>query len=521
MVEAPLQYVVSAREYELLRRVIYRGSSSRVDSRSRSALLRPPSAAHDYNASTFRSAVRLYLATKTGLKAWEMVSARLSGRKAAPAITAPKSAMTASSRISLAAASFLFVYRILFGFLTRLRLKLLHEKARQIRQRYPALFAALTSRFTPLVGASLAGLTLGIAPADQLRVTAALYVGSRALELLYSLLAAEGYLKHKPRWLGSWTINAVANGQLLYAFVFHPDCFPKAYSTLILNHSSEYVQQRPAHLSTKVAWPTTDQIVQAVAEMARLRWPPFVSPILHPYTEEPLPPTIDPVILPLTSRAHPAIQNLSCALLHPSNPSCFMTYLQQNIKAFPKMVRYFALYYAAFALLRPMQFIRKPISSLNKLSFQALRTAAAISGAIGTAWGSICLFQILLPRSFLPRFRFFLGGLLGGSLAILDNTSSGHVNTMYAARCSVDSFWQVGVKRGWWKGIRGGDVLLFTAAWTLIGVVSESEGDATADKTQARFIHKLLTGKADLGLRSPEPEEPGTQSAVEAAPKND
>src|ERR1700761_1873721 len=116
MVEAPLQYLVSSREYELLRKVIKRKSPPNVDSLKGSALFSPPSAAHDYNASTFRSALRLYLATKAGLKAWDVVSARLSGRKASQAVAAPKSVLTASTRLSLAASSFLFAYRILFGF---------------------------------------------------------------------------------------------------------------------------------------------------------------------------------------------------------------------------------------------------------------------------------------------------------------------------------------------------------------------------------------------------------------------
>jgi len=134
----------------------------------------------------------------------------------------------------------------------------------------------------------------------------------------------------------------------------------------------------------------------------------------------------------------------------------------------------------------------------------------AISGSIGAAWGSICLFQAIFPRAFLPKFRFFLGGLLGGLFQLFDRTPAGHMNTLYAARTSVDSFWKVGVKHGWWKGIRGGDVWLFVAALALVNVVYDV-GKATAvRKDSAMMMIKVLRGEIELGLQKK------TEQATEA-----
>src|SRR5271155_3656756 len=185
MVEAHLQYLFSAREYELLHDHIVKKSSPISNVSKHLLPLRPPSRSHDHNAAAFRSALRLFIATKAGLKSLDVIYARLLTWKSTrtPRPSAPL--VASSSKLALSLASILFFHRILFRFFTRLRLQLLHEKVRRIRQSYPKLFAALTARATPAIGASLAGLALGICPADQLRITIAIYTASRGLEYLY------------------------------------------------------------------------------------------------------------------------------------------------------------------------------------------------------------------------------------------------------------------------------------------------------------------------------------------------
>ncbi len=42
-------------------------------------------------------------------------------------------------------------------------------------------------------------------------------------------------------------------------------------------------------------------------------------------------------------------------------------------------------------------------------------------------------------------------------------------------RLSLDSLWKVGRKRGWWRGIRGGDVWLFVVSLMVINLVYERD----------------------------------------------
>ena len=70
----------------------------------------------------------------------------------------------------------------------------------------------------------------------------------------------------------------------------------------------------------------------------------------------------------------------------------------------------------------------------------------------------------------LPTQRFFLGGFLGGLWAFIDK-EAGRANYLYNVRLSLKSLWNVGVKRGWWKGVKGGDIWLFVAALAAVNVV--------------------------------------------------
>ena len=92
----------------------------------------------------------------------------------------------------------------------------------------------LTSPYAPAVGASLSGFLLGIYPADQLRTTIAMMSLSNAAEVTYNTAENAGLIWGKkgsnwerPWWFGSWMVMPFAFGQLLHAFVFDRDCFPK------------------------------------------------------------------------------------------------------------------------------------------------------------------------------------------------------------------------------------------------------------------------------------------------------
>ncbi|KAL8981279.1 MAG: hypothetical protein Q9205_003890 [Flavoplaca limonia] len=474
-----LRYTVSAKEYKALHHYLITRSPPAVRKRAP-----PPAnvksiaeASDEHNAAAIRASLRVFIASQTALQIWDRITTRLF-RRGNPPKNLPKTSVFRSPnfRLSLSISLILLLHRILFRFLTRLRGNLANKDADPFRRRNPRIARALTSRLAPAAGASLAGFALGVYPADQLRLTIAIYFATRAAEYAYNFFENEGWFRNRPWWWGSWMMMPLATGQLLHAFVFDRDCFPKAYGDFILSYTPNYLQRRPTAYPPSLPWPQPDAIVDSLATMSRLNWPLFISPMLFPNNPSPLPSTLTS-ISPITSSAHPSIPHLSCALLHPSNPSCSKTFLTYILTAFPLLAKFFTLVFSLFSLPRYRLYISSPFKETNMLARRILRMTLFITMAIGTSWGSICFFANTFPRHFLPTQRWFLGGFLGGLWAFLER-KGGRSNFLYSVRLSIDSSWKVGKKRGWWKGIKGGDLGVFVAGLMVINMIYERDAMA-------------------------------------------
>ncbi|TGJ80077.1 hypothetical protein E0Z10_g8686 [Xylaria hypoxylon] len=469
--------------------------------------------ADNYNARAIRHALRVFIATGIGAKVYEILLARIKGQKESSSSQKKQPFYKSSPlRLSLSLSTILLLYRLLFRFFTRLRAQLLDPTAAPFRERNPRTSNTLTSPYAPAVGASLAGLALGIYPAQQLRLTIMISVMFRALEFGWNLLEDEGSIwgfraraggngivkRERPWWFGSWMLQPLAMGQLLHATVFDRESSPVGFLDLIFKHTTTYLHGAPANLPSGMKWPGPWDMVDNLAQMAKLNWPPFISPALFP--DQPTLPTTLTTLAPLTSQAYPIIASLSCASLHPRDPSCLRTYLTFWVRSFPHLGRFFLIFYSMLMLPRYKLLYNDPLNLLNRLLSRALRLTTFATGAMSTAWASICFFQTWLPRTFLPTQRFFLGGFLAGLWAFVERRE-GRSIFLYTARTSVDSLWKVGVKRRWWRAMRGGDVWLFALALAITGAVYERDARAIREANVRKGISWMSgTGFRDWGL---------------------
>ncbi|KAK3703705.1 hypothetical protein LTR37_014283 [Vermiconidia calcicola] len=514
-----LRYTLSPREYELLHQYLISRAPQPVQKRTPNPLRYEKITARssegngpDSNAAAVRAALRVFVGVYAGFKGWEVVMQKLAERRGATT-TKTKEIKFKNVRLALSFSSILLFHKLLHRFFRRLRTSLLEDSASAFRKRNPQVAKLLTSAYTPAIGVALSGFSLGISPADQLRVTLAIYVFTRSLEFGYNALESGGYLwkskEERPWWFGSWLIMPVAFGQLLHAFLFDRECFPDAFGSFILKRSPEYIQTRPKNYPTGKPWPGTFDLADALAELSKLKWPPFVSPILFPNTKYmALPAALATKIAPVAAPAHPGIQHASCAVLHPRDPSCLRTYIKYFVRAFPGVVRVFTVMYGAFALLAYKSLIKDPLPFLNRLSSRILRMSIFVTGAIGTSWASLCALNNILPRTVLPTQRLFLGGFVGGLWAYVARKHE-RGNFLYSARLSIDSFYKVGKKRGWWRGIRNGDVLLFVVSLALLGYVYEVQPGAVQGAMLRKGIG-VMRGEGFVDRAAPQSKE-GTE----------
>lgn len=122
---------------------------------------------------------------------------------------------------------------------------------------------------------------------------------------------------------------------------------------------------------------------------------------------------------------------------------------------------------------------------------------AVVSAAISSAWGSICLLNVLLPRSLFRTQRFFLSGAIAGLPFVF--VTNGRGNFLYMFRMALYSAWKSGVKRGLWRGWKGGELWLIALAWALMGSVLEKKPSAV----ETQSIRKALAWLRGDGLVDP------------------
>ncbi len=85
-----------------------------------------------------------------------------------------------------------------------------------------------------------------------------------------------------------------------------------------------------------------------------------------------------------------------------------------------------------------------------------------------------------------------IGGLWG--FVVRKQARSEFLN---GARSSLDSLWKVGKKRGWWRGVRGGDVWLFVGSLMVINAVYERDARAI----RSGMVRRGVSGIRGEGLR--------------------
>ncbi|KAL4927623.1 uncharacterized protein BDV17DRAFT_266110 [Aspergillus undulatus] len=491
-----LRVSLSAKEYKALHDYIQRSPylQSKLPSPARfEAITRSK---NKYNEAAVRSSLRVFLATGGLMKLVDFIVGRIQKNTAQ---MKPRTTLLNSPnfRLSLSLSLMVILHRLLHRFFVLLRANLRTDEATPFRERNPRISKALTSRYAPAVGASLAGLALGIATQSQLRMTVAIYAATRGLEATYNIIDEKGWLANKPWWFGSWLLMPASLAQLFHAFVFDREATPKWFGNAILKYSPSYIHERPDTLPSQFPWPEKGEIVDSIAAIANLRWPAFVSPILRPDSPNVLPAGLKS-ISPITGPAHPSIPNLSCALLHPSSPSCGTAFVHQILLSVSALARLFTMVTLARSALHLKAWLTSPLSTINSLSQTILTQTFVLSASLSTAWGSLCAWNNVLPRSVLPTQRFYLSGFLAGlPFAFLGNNSRSIF--LYFFRLAVDSAWKAGVKRGLWKGRKADEVALFVAAWAVLGAVAEGKPRAV----QGPAARKLLAWMRGEGFVDP------------------
>ncbi|SCV70116.1 BQ2448_1510 [Microbotryum intermedium] len=330
----------------------------------------------------------------------------------------------------------------------------------------------LSNALPPFLAALIASPVMLLEPRGQRRVTISVYALTRAL---HGLIVGAG----KKRWLsqamieGRWwwgghLVFALANGLLLHSFVYNPSTFPTAYSNFILRFSSAYLPARPAQLPTSAPWPTQKETVAAIAESSRLRWPAFVSPLIHPSAPRSFDNPILDKMTPILDRTHPGHSRLVCAFLHPDQTGCRSVASNFIIREAVSASKFFGALSLLGLLIRWKKSLRTPDESIYRALLSTTTSSLFLSLSLGTSWSMICALQHYLPNSFLKTKRFFVQGFLAALWVGLVGGQRATDLGLYASRTAIQCVWDTAVAKKKIKSIPHGDVIVFALSMSTL-----------------------------------------------------
>ena len=294
------------------------------------------------------------------------------------------------------------------------------EKSRD--RLFARLVRTLRSGFlVPFLAAALASPVSLLLPIPSLRQQIALWVFTKGIEATYQEARKCGSrsVAWVPDWVGGAFFYAIGNGQLLTAFLFEPDAFPSSYGKVIMARSTAYIPQRPPGLPASIEWPEPREIANVIADLSertktKTPYPSFSAPLLSALTPSEHPTTTLHKLNPILdySPAHPAHTNMLCAVLHPKEPSCSRNFARFWIKEWVASARFVAIFAAIAQAFSWKKVMRDPETALFRYVTAIVQGATVISGSIGSAWGLTCFSQHYLPRTLLPRLRYFFIGVI-------------------------------------------------------------------------------------------------------------
>lgn len=405
----------------------------------------------------------------------------------------------AGAKISLSLTAIALSYKIVYGALVLLKPVLkefvgtfIHEKSLFSEFLYENAQALI-----PLISGITAGSFLKLYPEKNAgRDLISVYALVRSLEFVYNWLEDNGswITIHKPKLIGSWALFPFAYSQLFYAFFFERAANPPFVNSSLFSLSNEFFVPKPSGYPRKSLspWPKPNQIVDSIAEISKAHYPKFMPTLLFPDSAV-IPKYLD-AVKPIIIRAHPAINSLTGALLHPWEPSQFRALVKIIISKYASIGKYVFLFYLVKTFLlknfvtsvepdtetlqastsddkqqNTTKKANKTFTILSQLRlllaslFNTWRTTTFIVMTISSSWAGVEFWQSIVGGSVMPVFRYRIIGFLSGLWAIFDKVS-GRGRYMYAVRAAILSHWRVLIKEKKVRAVRNGDVYLFSLA---------------------------------------------------------
>lgn len=309
---------------------------------------------------------------------------------------------------------------------------------------FPALLPTLYDtlrRLTqekPIIPELLASSSLLLLPTSW-RKQLVLYASSSAL--LQSVRSSRWNKRMPPLW----TLYIVGNAWLLWTFVFNSDAFPKAYTRVIISHSTRYVPPG-----------TTNKQISDILTRP--------STLIRDHIQD-------------DSHHH----NSQCATLHPGEPSCLKNCIRSCAFESARIGRWIGIFVALSLIVTRNKRARlraAPSKVFLEWFILSTRGTAFIAGSITSAWALNCASQRSSLANNLPRIRWLAIGSMASLWILALPRKRRDEIAFYVSRLAALTAWDTWRLQGG-GSIPYGDCILFALSWARLVSLKKSGEEIT------------------------------------------
>ena len=407
-------------------------------------------------------------------------------------------------KIALSLAGISFFYKIIYKLLLLLQPHCTSlaafVQAEEEKLKIPKLLRIQPHIFTPFIAGLVSGSLFKLFPREASRDVIAVYMIVRTAEMGFNYLDDSGYLAVKPKIIGSWAMYPFALSQLFHSFFFNPETNSTFVNKTLYRLSNDFIPKRPAGYRSSSPWPTPEQVVESIAQVSSHKYPRFKAPLMFPDSAK-FPDYLE-AVKPILSRAHPAIDTMTGAIVHPFEPSLFRAFTEIALKKFSTISKYVFVLYLIQGLINNSK--KKQAKQLSKFRIlfmtitKTVRTTTFIVMSTMSAWAGIELAQKIFGSKFLPMHRYKFIGFMAGLWAFIDQVG-GRGRYLFAARAAILSYWRVLVKQKRIKPSRNTDVFLFAVSFAVMMSLFERSPESVSGS----FVRKVLSWVKDNKFKDP------------------
>ncbi|KAJ3226434.1 hypothetical protein HK099_004887 [Clydaea vesicula] len=240
------------------------------------------------------------------------------------------------------------------------------------------------------------------------------------------------------------SLMMISSGQIAYGFVLHPETLNSSYFSFLLLHGN-FKKKEPLRAKNYLnAW--TNVITNIATNN--------LSPL---YNEYKIPPELKEFKenLGMTKSGM-----LMCSLQHGNHYYCsggaLSIFKSEILRA---VALYAPLNFFMTVVFKIDKFVKDPKNTLLIVTKSILRSTLFLASYVTVAFSSVCYFRRIFGGD--KIWMYYVNGFLAGSTVLLEAPGRRLELALYCFPRALESFFNCGVKKGWFRNIKNGELIYF------------------------------------------------------------